>query len=156
LEDFDDWLSSLPCTEKVVIAGNHDTALKHCGSVIKSATWLQDESILLPRCGLRIYGNGWSHRGHSHNVAYQSVSPSVDADAVKAADVVLTHHCTEQICDLVLRHARPQIWASGHAHGAHGAYLKDGTWFVNASIMDSRYCPLNPPVVIDMPRKKLS
>lgn len=52
-----------------------------------------------------------------------------------------------------MTHARPLLWASGHHHDSHGVTERDGTIFVNAAIHDAQYNPLQPPVVVDIPRE---
>jgi Icc-related predicted phosphoesterase len=38
----------------------------------------------------------------------------------------------------------------GHVHDSYGVETIDGTTYVNASIMDHEYFPVNPPIVIDL------
>lgn len=153
LNDFNDWLGSLPFPEKVVIGGNHDAALQELGGDarrrVSSAYLLQDSSIVLPASGLKVYGHGYS-RGHSHNTAWQE-PPSVSEEECRNADVVMTHYVTTEIQEAVLAHAAPRLWASGHSHGDHGASRREGVLYVNASIMDGSYQPTQAPVVVDVP-----
>jgi len=162
LKDFNDWLQTVPCKEKVIIGGNHDTALKEAadtGDVAKllsAAVWLQDSSVTLPLSGVKIYGHAYSH-GHSHNDAWQSVrgkAPSITKSACAGADVVLTHLCDETVRSEVLSHAQPRLWASGHEHKSHGVSQQDGIIYVNAAIQDARYDPSQAPVVVDLPTKR--
>jgi predicted phosphodiesterase len=152
LKDFNSWLETVPCTEKVVIGGNHDVALERLSGergreVLSAATWLQDSSATI--AGLRIYGNSYSE-GSSHNTAWQAESFQVSEEACDSADIVMTHHCTAGMHALLRERVRPTIWASGHEHKSHGTRFQDGTLFVNASIQRRRYN--QPPVVVDLPR----
>jgi len=156
LQDFDSWLATTPCRERVVIGGNHDIALERLGnggaeSVLTAATVLQDSSIILPVASLKVYGNAYSE-GHSHNRAWQAASPSVSPAACADADIVMSHLCCDALTEAVFATSRPRLWASGHAHAQHGAFAHEGTLFVNASIHDHRYRPVQPPVVVDLPR----
>lgn len=152
LRDFNSWLETLPCREKVVIGGNHDRSLERLGdqaqSILSAAVVLQDESTVLSEAGIKVYGNAWS-RGHSHNRAWQTDEPQLSA-ACQGADVVMTHLCSEVIEEALLREARPRLWASGHAHEAHGVQDRHGILFVNACIHDRKYNPVQPPVVVDL------
>jgi len=154
LRDFNSWLGSLPCAEKVVIGGNHDKALEELGGVanevISDAILLQDSSAMLPRAGLKVYGNAWS-RGESHNRSWQTREPLI-SDAVHGADVVMSHACNETIEDAVLQKAQPRLWASGHYHREHGVNKRGGTLFVNAAILDRKHNPHQAPVVVDLPK----
>lgn len=156
LQDFNSWLQAAPCKEKVVIGGNHDWALERLGregaqQVLSSATLLRDDCAVLPLSGIKVYGNAFS-RGHSHNVAWQTRRPEV-SDACVGADVVMTHESAPCIVTEVLEKAQPCLWASGHCHAQHGVKQREGLTFVNAAILDTNYCPLQPPIVVDLPRK---
>jgi len=154
LRDFDSWLATTPCRERVVVGGNHDEALARLSggdqSILSSATLLHDSSITLPAAGLKIYGNSYSE-GHSHNRAWQADAPIVSPGACAGADIVMSHHDARPLKEAVLATSRPRLWASGHCHDKHGTFTKDGTLFVNASIHDHRYMPVQPPIVVDMP-----
>mmetsp|Transcript_12767 Transcript_12767/g.40034 ORF Transcript_12767/g.40034 Transcript_12767/m.40034 type:complete len:342 (+) Transcript_12767:11-1036(+) len=155
LEDFNSWLQTLPCKEKVVIGGNHDAALEKLGDMaaqdlLSGAVLLQDSSVTLPLASLKVYGHAYSE-GHSHNRAWQTDAPNV-SDACIGADVVLTHHCNRHIRAEVLARARPRVWASGHVHASHGVQSRNGTLFISAPVQSDQYRPVQPPVVVDLPR----
>lgn len=151
LRDFNEWLEGLPCQEKVVIGGNHDTALQRLGEegqeVLSAAFLLQDSSVTLPRAGVKVYGHSFSE-GLSHNRAWQD--PLHNCSACSSADVVLTHGLSSAIKEKVLSHNRPRLWASGHLHQEHGVAEVEGTIFANGSILDHRHEPAQPPVVVDL------
>lgn len=151
LRDFNAWLATLPCTEKVVIGGNHDEALRRAPHLITNAVLLEDSAVSLQASGLKVYGNPYSE-GTSHNKAWQDAAPSV-SDACANADVVLSHACASILQQEVLAKCQPQLWASGHEHSEHGVVFRDGTLFANGAIQDGSYNPTNPPIVVDiMPR----
>jgi len=154
LADFDAWLATLPCKEKVVIGGNHDAALRRAPHLITNATLLDDTAVTLEASGLKVYGNSYSE-GHSHNSAWQAAHPSV-SEACRGADIVLSHECASSLQQRVLPRCRPLVWASGHSHSGHGVKLSDGTLFVNAAIQDTSYNPVQPPIVVDLapPRRE--
>jgi hypothetical protein len=152
LRDFNEWLEGLPCHEKVVIGGNHDTALERLGEdgqkLLSAALLLQDSSVVLPKAGMKVYGHAYSE-GASHNRAWQDplVKFSSCPDDV---DVIITHGLSCAIEEEVLAHTRPRLWASGHYHHLHGVVEKDGTIFANGAILNGRYEPVQPPVVVDL------
>jgi len=155
LADFDAWLATLPCKEKVVIGGNHDTALQRSPHLITNAVLLDDTAVTLENSGLKVYGNSYSE-GSSHNSAWQEASPSVSEASCACAHVVLSHECASLLRQQVLPCCRPLVWASGHSHSQHGVRLADGILFVNAAIQDTSYNPVQPPVVVDLspPRRE--
>lgn len=154
LRDFNAWLQSLPCKEKVVVCGNHDTFLERLGpnltrETMSAAVVLHDSATLLPLSNLKVYGNAYSEGG-SHNNAWQT-DLRVSASC-QDANVVVTHHYTPKLVDRVLAHARPLVWASGHNHRKHGVRTQGGMMCVNASIVNHNYQPCNPIVVVDLLR----
>jgi len=38
----------------------------------------------------------------------------------------------------------------GHIHEGYGLYDRDGLRFVNASICNARFQPVNPPIILDI------
>ena len=44
----------------------------------------------------------------------------------------------------------PKLHVFGHIHDSYGHLVKDGTTYVNASICDENYRPINRPVVLDV------
>lgn len=156
LADFNEWLATTPCKERVVIGGNHDVALQRLGvdgasRMLSAATAvLQDSAITLPEAKLKIYGNGWSE-GDSHNKAWQTQVPEI-SEACQGADIVLTHQYHPHVAKAVFAKTRPKIWGSGHEHSEHGIHYEDGTLFANAAVLDSKYTPVQAPVVVDLPR----
>jgi len=148
-KDFSQWLEELPHREKVLIGGNHDTALfsiRDCQGL--PATILDDNSVLLPLSGLRVYGNSYSE-GNTHNDAWQMAAPRVSEEC-RGADIVLSHQFCPALEGAVRKHCCPRVWASGHEHDQHGVRLIASTLYVNAAIMDKNYRPNQPPVVIDL------
>jgi len=43
-----------------------------------------------------------------------------------------------------------RLHAFGHIHEAYGTHSEGGCRFVNASICDFQYAPVNAPVVVDL------
>lgn len=156
LQDFNEWLATVPCKEKVVIGGNHDMALLRLGaeaqSVISNATILNDTALVLEASGLKVYGTPFSE-GDSHNNAWQVAEPTVSG-ACDDADIVLSHESAASLQEKVLARCRPAVWASGHEHNSHGARFQNGTLFANAAIQDGRYNPTQPAIVVDLALKR--
>ena len=49
-----------------------------------------------------------------------------------------------------VRRLRPRYHVFGHIHEGYGTEQRNGTTFVNASICDKDYRPVNAPVVVEL------
>lgn len=47
-----------------------------------------------------------------------------------------------------VRRVQPKVHIFGHIHEGYGTLRREGTLFVNASIMTERYEPLNKPITV--------
>eukprot|EP00933_Yihiella_yeosuensis_P082335 TRINITY_DN9618_c0_g1_i2.p1 TRINITY_DN9618_c0_g1~~TRINITY_DN9618_c0_g1_i2.p1 ORF type:complete len:201 (+),score=28.53 TRINITY_DN9618_c0_g1_i2:268-870(+) len=170
LADFNSWMSELPHTSKLVVAGNHDGALLDMGKeasqkMLTSCKYLQDETVEV--AGIKIHGSPLS-TGHSSNSAFQEQG-GYDEVGVLAAmpeglDVLITHgpagsgdsalgraslrleECRSRI--------RPRLHIFGHYHLGHGvSESHDRITLVNASSADLFFAVTNPPIVIDLHRR---
>lgn len=164
LRDLNTWLASTQCACRVVVAGNHDVALKRMGAarvaqLLSAATYLEFETATLNvqmsegkgqdhTVALLVYGAPYS-AGRSHNSAFQDeVSEKrLLESAPMNADVVVTHGPAEggkkpvgPVPEL-LRRLQPRLHCCGHEHGLSGTVvpLQDkvgNTGFsINAAIM---------------------
>ena len=100
LRKFNDWLADVPCTEKVVIAGNHDDCLERIGKIeasklLYNAVYLENDYYQYKN--LSIFGSPYSS-GNSSNKAFQLSKTKSEFEAVlpRKVDVLLTHgRCPE-------------------------------------------------------------
>jgi Icc-related predicted phosphoesterase len=56
-------------------------------------------------------------------------------------------------CELLVFHVKqinPLFHTFGHIHHSYGIVERDGTTFVNSSICDERYRPINKPITVDL------
>jgi len=152
LRDFDNWLSSTPFRDRVVIGGNHDATLEQIGverarALLQHAHYLQNSFVTIQ--GLTVYGSPWSPSGHSANRAFQRDSPTPPPPNLPTIDILLSHCHHEQLASAVA----PRVYAAGHAHEKHGAdVLGDGRVVLNASMCDGLYRAVHLPIVVDVPR----
>lgn len=163
---FNRWLGRLPHPHKLVIAGNHDFALERDGALaraeITGALYLQDQ--LAEVAGLRIWGSPWQpwfcamafnlRRGPEIRAKWDLIPERVD--------ILVTHGPPAMICDrtatgghvgcadlaAVVEQRRPRLHVFGHIHEGYGVVERSGTTYVNASICDVGYRPVNAPVVV--------
>ena len=165
---FLDWLADQPHRHKVLVAGNHDFLFERepeaARARVRNAVYLEDAGLEIE--GLRIWGSPWQpwfhdwafnlHRGAPLRERWDRIPPGTD--------VLVTHgppfgvfdrtDTGEQVgcADLLeaVGRIRPRLHMFGHIHEAYGRETRDGTTFVNASICDRAYRPVNPPVVVDL------
>lgn len=157
-----------PHAHKVFTPGNHDwifqdEPLKAC-EMVPSAICLIDQGIEIE--GLKIWGSPW--QPEFHNWAFNL--PPGEALAEKwrlipsNTDILLTHTPPADILDRCkngehkgcrdlaarLREISPLLNVFGHIHEAYGQETHGNTKFVNASICNLGYRPVNPPIVVDL------
>ena len=170
---FDAWLRAQPARHRVVVAGNHDHLLESAGAqnaqpLLPSAVYLCNSGVEL--LGLHLWGSPLS-AGRSRNSAFQSAEFRAATRRAAAAlppgsiDVLVTHGREDELAGLV----SPQVThVYGHLHQQHGvrwsARRTDERVFdaadaaerpqwltVCAPVMDGRYRPNQPPIVLDLP-----
>lgn len=164
------WVSSLPHATKIVIAGNHDLGFEQRpresrALVPPTVTYLQDE--LAQRAGLQIYGAPWQPAYHdwAFNLARGEALARMWALIPADLDVLVTHGPPAGLgdrnsygaaragcADLRARVAqqKPRIHLFGHIHEDGGAWLEQGTWFVNCTAWECE----RAPTVIDYDERR--
>jgi predicted phosphodiesterase len=164
LTRFNEWLRTVPCTHKLVVAGNHDAVVPKLGlsqmqQLLSNAVYLENTKVELS--GLTIFGTPLS-KGKSGNSAFQG--DSFEQATLTAArlhgtvDILVSHGPSQSaISGDQLGHLdgwaselKPRLHCWGHAHPLNGVRCKSGLVSVCASIMDTKYNPTNLPVVVDL------
>ena len=84
------------------------------------------------------------------NVLITHGGPRGIRDWRKEHDNSLTHFGSDFLRDRVKELKDLKINCFGHCHDAAGIEEIDGVKYINASICDERYNPINPPIVIDI------
>lgn len=165
LRDFNRWLGTLPHKHKVVIAGNHDRAAyinpkDRVKEAFTNAIYLQDERVEIQ--GVRFYGAPWTpmffnwyfmlERGSQIRAKWEKIAEDTD--------ILLTHgpplhkldwspYSNQPVGCEDLREAvkriKPSYHVFGHMHGNYGSIQDQDTVYVNASICNEKYKPVNKP-----------
>ncbi len=169
LDRFADWFRRLPHRYKIVVAGNHDWVfqLDPIGarrSLGPEVIYLEDEARTIER--LKFYGSPWQPEffDWAFNVPRGPELAQIWSRIPDDTDVLVTHGPPHGILDRDLRDSRVgcldlanrvaqlnlRLHVFGHIHGAYGTEQRGRTTFVNASICDEDYRPVNPPIVIDL------
>jgi predicted phosphohydrolase len=169
LELFDRFLGRLPHRHKLLVAGNHDWVLAEAGheaaqALVKNATYLEDSGIDID--GVKFWGSPWQPEFYNwaFNLPRGPKLAQVWAKIPNDTDVLITHGPPYGTLDQVpsgehvgceellkaLQRVRPTIHVFGHVHEGYGVLKKDGITFINASLCDERYRPINTPIVTDL------
>ena len=161
------WFGALPHRHKLLIAGNHDWCFQQlpegCRQLLTAVTYLQDEAVTIE--GVRFYGSPWTPlffdwafnlpRGRALRARWLQIP--------RTTDVLITHGPPQGIADRtaqgehagcadlreIVEQLAPSLHIFGHIHEGAGIVAGARTTFVNASVVDQRYAPVNPPAVLD-------
>jgi predicted phosphohydrolase len=168
---FGRWFRSLPHPLKIFVAGNHDrgfqdfpaSARRALGDNSDGLIYLQD--MPLASSGIRFWGSPWQpyFNDWAFNLPRDGDEIAEKWSRIPANTDILITHCPpygvldrangehfgcgrlrEQILNL-----RPRLHIFGHIHEAAGLLQESETTFVNASICDGEYLPVNPIQVLD-------
>jgi predicted phosphodiesterase len=173
VEDFLEWFTSHPHTNKIFIAGNHDVSFEDKPEWLKDMLdklppnifYLEDSSVIIDE--IKFYGSPW--QPEFHNWAFNLVrGPELAEKWAKIpldTNVLITHgpaygyldytifgHQNVGCHDLLerIQEVKPQIHTCGHIHHSHGSKYDKYTMYFNASICDERYQPTNKPWIVDL------
>lgn len=167
---FGKWLDAQPHKHKIVIAGNHDWLFQKNPEQARALIqfpgvhYLQDSSIEIE--GVRFYGSPWQPRfGDWAFNLDRGDEIKRKWDLIEPCDVLITHGPAWGILDYVrpnsqhlgceelavaVRRVKPRLHIFGHIHGGYGEYVASGIHFINASICDEAYRPINAPIVFEL------
>lgn len=163
------WLRSLPHPRIVVIAGNHDFAFQRSPVEARRALgdgieYLEDTGVEID--GVAFWGSPWQPWFHdwAFNLPRGPQLAEKWSLIPPGTHVLVTHGPPHGILDRTasgeqagcrelaerVRAIRPAVHVFGHIHEGSGTAREADTLFVNASICDLRYAPINPARVIDI------
>lgn len=168
LSMFNQWLGKLKFKEKVCIAGNHDFCFERdlslAKSVLSNATYLHDSEVIID--GLKIYGSPWTPKffNWAFNVDRGPDIWKYWENIPLDTDILVTHGPPYGIldknlagtftgCESLFRRVSElslKLHVFGHIHESYGQVKIGETLFVNASICDVNYAPVNAPIVIEI------
>ena len=154
-----------------LVAGNHDWLPFHHRLLMEEmcknegVTYLQDSWDIYE--GLVIFGSPWQPEfcSWAFNLPRGEKLKTIWDNIPDKVDILVTHSPPANILDSVphgIEHVgcvdlfnrvmkvKPQLHVFGHIHFSYGMKQFDGITFVNASICDEQYKPINAPIVIDL------
>jgi predicted MPP superfamily phosphohydrolase len=155
---FNEWLSTLPCVNKIVIGGNHDYYLEKIGhkeaqKILFNCTYLVNSSINI--YGINFFGSP-INMGNSKNKAYQSKiyfdKFAQEIEKQDRIDFLITH---SNIVDLsIIKKHKIKYYVWGHYHGQYGIYeqeYKSHKWLsICACSLDNKYSYRYGPIIFDI------
>lgn len=174
-DGFINWLKKQPYAEKIFIAGNHDTMQKnpnpHGRLFGDGICYLQDWGTEFQ--GLKIWGSPWTSRFPGINPTCCAFTGKDDIEISDKfdlipnnVDILITHTPPLGIKDFtkkkeyagsyalfhrIFYDLSPILSVFGHIHESYGEIRNvegSKTIFVNASYVNERYQPINPPIRI--------
>lgn len=169
------WLESLPAEKIVGVAGNHDFAARDDPGRFRRLPWVYLDDQGCEVGGFKVWGSPWSKQfgKWAFMAADDDLTPHWDL-IPDDTDILITHGPAHLMLDRVTdgRHegsvtlreritrlGQLKLFCHGHIHEAYGVgafpnNTGDGLdWrpiAVNASYMDVRYRPGNPPIVVNL------
>jgi Icc-related predicted phosphoesterase len=171
LEDLDAWFGLQPFKHILCTGGNHDFLVEELSirgqRIFRNATYLEDEAVEIE--GFKFYGTPWVPEltEWAHYLTGDELARAwskIPADV----DVLVTHtppkgildsnsrgkECGCQLLRQRVSDVRPQAHCFGHIHASSGHRRLDGTLFVNASVVNSRYLVTREAAVFELKRPK--
>lgn len=172
--DFLAWFSQVgEFRQRVLIAGNHDFLFEDDPKIIrqimpKNVHYLEDSGVKIG--GLKFWGSPYTP--WFHNWAFNCRGQAIEAhwDRIPDdVDVLVTHGPPYSVMDKLLDdglevgcpflkralpRCQPRLHVFGHIHEGYGQVRLEQTLFVNASICDLDYRPVNAPVIVDLERRR--
>lgn len=154
----------------IMIAGNHDWLAEREPGTFKMLAeengliWLQNQEATVN--GIRIYGSGSTPEFCGWALNLDRYDGSLEEEWAKipeGIDILLTHGPSwghqdhsyngplgcRALKDAIER-VKPSIHFFGHIHHSRGHHVgADGILYVNASICNEQYDPINKPIVVD-------
>lgn len=165
---FASWFKSQPHKYKIFVAGNHDWLFEKspelARSFMRDIHYLQDSAVTIE--GVKFYGTPWQPRflDWAFNVD-RGEAIKYKWDQIPSCDVLIVHGPPQGILDYAtadgdhlgceelikaVRRIGPTVCIFGHIHGGYGQLESKGTMFINASICNEAYAPINAPIVFEI------
>ena len=169
LLDFVLFLRTLPHRYKVFIGGNHDWCLQEKKEDIlnllsnHNCIYLENSSVEIE--GLKIWGSPWTNRFYDWAFMAEEKELKKIWDIIPIdTDIVMTHGPVYGILDKTIRHInagsesllkrvkviKPKVFIGGHIHEGRGVVIGKNAVYINPSICNENYEPINKPIVYEI------
>ena len=132
--------------------------------ILTNCVYLQDDYVIID--GIKIYGSPWqpphfdlafcSTRGNEIMEKWNNIPSDTDilithGPPLGIGDKLKSNYhvgCADLLVTVQDR-VKPKFHIFGHIHESHGVWSDGTTTFVNATICDSKYMPVQSPIVFD-------
>lgn len=173
--DFVKWISLQPSDIKICVAGNHDEYCENRPEEVKKlfkdygVVYLHDEQYILPN-GMKVYGTPFVPKFGNWSFMYErfEMHEKVWSKIPNDTNILLTHGPAMGILDEIkiddgIKHVGCiemlnrvnclkdlKLCVFGHIHQEYGIKKEDFRLFVNASICNENYMPINKPIIVEI------
>lgn len=171
------WFSKLDFEKIIFINGNHEVVVSNLGNLTRllvkercgdNVVYLEDQELVYR--GLKFYGSPKSvEYGYWAYMYKESDGERIWGSVPDDIDVLICHgpaygmldqnkfttNCGSKSLLNRIEQIKPSVFISGHIHESYG-YIRPAnpkynkTLFVNASVCNARYDPVNKPIIIDV------
>jgi len=169
LHEFAEAFSKCDAHYKIAIAGNHDTCFERrfieSNAIMaeQNIIYLHDDGITLD--GVKFWGIPWVPTfGVWSFMADEDILAEKWARVPMGVDVIISHGPPHNILDedahgkhvgsfehsFAVSKLRPKLNVFGHIHEAYGVEHLNGTDYINCSLLNERYIPINKPIVYEL------
>jgi Icc-related predicted phosphoesterase len=169
VKDFNKWLKTIPMKHKIVIAGNHDWYAQEANTKVEKylteAKYLRSSGCEV--MGIKFWGSPYTpiFCDWAFNLYHEELK--VEWGKIpEDTQVLITHGPPYGILDQVLPREESvgdralldkitklpnlKLHVFGHIHCAYGIEKKGEVTFINASLCNEAYAPVNKPVEIEI------
>ena len=165
---FNHWMRDLPHRHKLVCAGNHDILLEtesnYAEGLLTDVTYLRDEYRIID--SIKIYVSPWqpTFGNWVFNVPRgKKIKEKWDL-IPEDTNILVTHGSPYGILDkttggghvgceelaIAVNRIKPKYHIFGHIHEGYGRIETEDTIFINCSICDKHYNPVNFPIILEV------
>lgn len=164
-----DYLASMR-RDIVLVPGNHDKVFQKEPEIMEQACADRGIRLLIESgCeieGIKFWGSPYCQRfGHWAFMYDQYMEYRIWDRIPEDTDVLVTHEAPMGILDkteegfhlgseflylAVTERVKPKLHIFGHIHSSYGTIEINGTRFVNASVCDANYDPVNEPQEVEI------
>lgn len=172
------WIDETAKRCKIVgVAGNHDFIFQFATHLIPQMEWVYLQDSGIEWNGLKIWGSPWQLRFFDwafnldeedlkkrwdmipddtnilvlHGPPYGYGDKTPERPSGYGEEVIKSEHVgSPSLTDRIESLKCLKLAVAGHIHNGYGIYKIKDTTFVNASLVNERYMPVNNPIVIDI------
>lgn len=164
---FGKWIDELAQRMKIIgVAGNHDWIFQENPDMVPRLNWEYLEDSGTQWNGLNVWGSPWQPR--FYDWAFNADEPDLERIWQKIpsnTDILLLHgpphgygdfspygkeHTGSKSLLRKIEEIKPKLVVAGHIHSGYGRYMIGDTIFINGSLVNEKYVPVNDPQVVEL------